>query len=577
MKRITTLALIFSSSLAFCQDPIVGAQKRMSVDNLSNSGNETSAVSSANGLDIIGGFNDYRTDGTIKASFGTSSDGGQTWAHVLVRPPAANQTTVEGDPMAFYDARTGTVFAGAIAFGGNGGVYIAKKNPGANTYQPSVMARVSGGADKEWGAAGPLPGNPNSTRLYIVYNEGVIRSDNLGTTWTTPTSLGSGLGFLPRVGPNGEVYVTYWDTSFGIKFRRSLDGGVTWSTAINAATRLATWGVQNFAIPGQFRNPPIHTMAVNPVTGDLVIMWFDQTNTVGGQRNLDLYMTKSTNQGTTWSAATRLPFRPLAQISDMIYPWIEFTNDGRLHLLTFDTQYTPNQTDSLIDGFWDQTYYYSDDEGTNWSSNFRLTPASWNCRFDGRGGTAFLGDYEGIGISDKAVFPVYPDTHTNQAEVYTNKIYNPIERPSSFVLFRGLLVSGTLQSLLAKDGNSMVIKPGLTVNATEAPIQLETTVVGILNTNPSSLKVYVQANVTSVNIQQQILMFNINTNQWDLIDSRSATTAESNTTVNVANPANYITPGSGTAKTRVTYKAVGPVSNSNWNAVVNQDVLLVVP
>lgn len=576
MKRILAFALMATSGLSFAQDPVVSAQVRMSPDALSNSGDETSAVATANGLDIIGGFNDYRTDGTIKASFGTSSDGGATWAHVLVRPPVANQTTVEGDPMAIYDERTNTVWAGAIAFGGNGGIYLAKKNIGSNTYQASVMARVSGGADKEWGCASIIPGNPNSTRLYIVYNEGVIRSDNLGSTWTTPLSLGSGLGFLPRNGPNGELYVTYWDTSFGIKFRRSLDGGLTFSAAVNAATRLATWGVQNFAIPGNFRNPPIHTMAVNPVTGDIVIMWFDQTNTVGGQRNLDLYMTKSTNQGTTWSAATRLPFRPLSQVSDMIYPWIEFTKDGRLHLLTFDTQYTPNQIDGVSHGLWDQTYYYSDDEGTTWSSNFRLTPSSWDSFNDGRNaGVSFLGDYEGIGISDRYVYPVYPDTRTNQAEIYTNKIYNPIYRPSSFNFFRGLLVSGVLSSLFLNDGNNMVARPGLTINAGEAPIQLETVTSGL--TPPSQLKVYVQSSVSSVNIQQEILMLNVNTGQWDSIDVRLATTSESNTTVTVTNPSNYINVGNGQARTRVAYKPVGPVSNPNWQATIDQDVLLVYP
>lgn len=572
MKRITFLSLALTSAYAFAQDPVISAQKLISVDALSTYQNETSAAGSPDGLEIIGGCNDYRTDGTIKAGFGVSSDGGNTWSHVVVRPPVANQTTVEGDPMAFVDPRTGTVFAGAISFAANGGIYIARKNPGQNTFQPSIMARVNGSTDKEWGCAGPIPGNPNSTRLYIAYNQGVIRSDDLGNTWTTPFNLGSGLGFLPRVGPNGEAYVTFWDTSFGIKFRRSLDGGVTWGAAVNAATRLATWSVQNYGIPGQFRNAPIHTMAVNPVNGTIVIVYFDQTNIVNGQRNLDLYLTRSTNQGTTWSTPQRL-FRPLNQVSDMIFPWVEYTKDGRLHLLAMDTSYTPNQTDGLANGFWDQSYWYSDDDGQNFSSNFRLGPSSWNANQN----FAFMGDYQGISISDRSVYPVYPDTRTGQSKSYTNKIYNPTERPSAFSLFRGALVSGTLSSLFLKDGNVMTIKPGITVNLGEAPIQLETSITGIPTANPSAMSVYVWSSVTSVNVQQQILLLNVNTNQWDVIDTRAATTTETNTSVNVASPSNYIATGSNTARMRVTFKAIGPVNNPNWNAIVNQDVLLVNP
>src|SRR5688572_592945 len=180
-KRILGPAFLLAAALAVAQDPIVGAPVRMSLDNTSVSGNETSAAASADGMDIIGGFNDYRTDGTIKAGFGVSSNRGATWSHVAVRPPAANQTTVEGDPMACYDRRTNTLWAGAIAFGGNGGVYVAKKNIGSNTFQASVMARITGSADKGWMDAGPRPGLPNTTRLYIAFNQGIIRSDDLGS------------------------------------------------------------------------------------------------------------------------------------------------------------------------------------------------------------------------------------------------------------------------------------------------------------------------------------------------------------------------------------------------------------
>ena len=116
--------------------------------------------------------------------------------------------------MTCYDARTGDLWAGAIAFGGNGGMYSARLNAGSSTFQPTVMAEISGGADKGWMAAGAAPNNPNATRVYMGYNEGLLVSADRGDTWTGPIFLPEfGLGWCPRVGPNGEFYICLLYTS----------------------------------------------------------------------------------------------------------------------------------------------------------------------------------------------------------------------------------------------------------------------------------------------------------------------------------------------------------------------------
>jgi len=201
----------------------VGPPIRIDVGGSTFAANETTvSASDANPLEIIAGWNDWRRSGSselINAAFSLSMDGGQTWTDFLIRPPTPNQSGVEGDPMTAADPRTGTLWAGAISFsaGSNSGIFVARKDPGETTFHPAVMARTSNGTDKCWMAAGPRPGLPDTTRLYVAYNEGVIWSDNMGDTWTSPVSLGSGLGFLPRIGPNGELYIVYWDGGTGMK------------------------------------------------------------------------------------------------------------------------------------------------------------------------------------------------------------------------------------------------------------------------------------------------------------------------------------------------------------------------
>ena len=80
----------------------------------------------------------------------------------------------------------------------------------------------------------------------------------MGDTWTPPSSLGGGIGFLPRVGPNGEIYIAYWDFGSGVLMKRSLNNGASFTTH-TIATRMDVWGTQDGSrFPGIFRAPLIN-------------------------------------------------------------------------------------------------------------------------------------------------------------------------------------------------------------------------------------------------------------------------------------------------------------------------------
>jgi hypothetical protein len=308
MTAIHKLVLVVAAVLAlgsssFAVDPIIGPQVRIDVTGGPERANETTASASELHPDrIVTGWNDYRDSPDIRSGFGVSFDGGQTWTDFLLRPPAGFQASVEGDPMVAHDDRTGTLWAGAISFTSGGGIYVARMNPGDTSFMPSVMAE-HGSVDKGWMAAGPGPPMSGGTRLYCAYNLGIIWSKDMGDTWTNPVSLGSGLGYLPRVGPNGEVYVAYWDLGSGVMLKRSLDGGQTFTTH-TIAVRMDVWGVQEGSrFPGTFRVPSMTYIDVDPNSGVLYAVYFDTTNWPGGQANVDMYFTKSI-RWTRWAAFT---------------------------------------------------------------------------------------------------------------------------------------------------------------------------------------------------------------------------------------------------------------------------------
>ncbi len=407
-------ALLMPGLVAWGQEPTIGPQVRIDLGGGTADANETTAAASEmDPLRVVAGWNDYRRSG-VKSGFSLSFDGGQTWSDFLLRPPPPNQALIEGDPFTAFDDRTGTLWAGAISFGGDPGLYVARLDPDQTEFAPTVMA--SGGADKGWMAAGRRPDNPDSTRLFIAYNRGIIRSDDMGDTWTNPLNLGVGWWRLPRVGPNGEVYIAY-AVGDGVKLKRSLDGGSSFTTH-TIATRMDTWSGQDGSrFPGQVRVPPIHYLDVDANSGTLYSVYFDTTNIVDGNANVDLYFNKSTDQGTTWTTPVVIN-GDNDPPGDQFFPWLEVDERGRIHIVFLDSRHTI-QDDNVFDGMFDAYYTYSDDGGDSWHE-FRLTPNSWNSALSVQG--IFIGDYLGMAVAGNRIYPIYLDTSNGDADIYTNVI-----------------------------------------------------------------------------------------------------------------------------------------------------------
>jgi hypothetical protein len=416
MQVLGATALFATAATAV--PPEVGPQIRVDTGGMAQANETSISGGDSNPLELVGGWNDYRSN--IKSGFALTMDGGKTWTDFLLRPPAPYQSSVEGDPMTCFDPRTGALWAGAISFSGNGGIYVARKDAGSSTFEPSVMARVSGGADKGWMAAGPLPGDPDSTRVYIAYNEGLLWSDDLGDTWSGPRPLQTGLGFLPRIGPNGELYIAYWDwlSGDGVMLLRSFDGGQTFDPPIRMATRLDVWGIDGTRFPGTFRVPPLTYLAVDPIDGTLYCVYFDTTNIVFGSRNVDLYFCRSTDQGSTWTTPTIIN-DDSDPPGDSFFPWLEVDTNGRIHMVFYDTRNQP-QNDSDPQAFIEAFYSYSDDMGDSWTEML-LTEEPFNSENTGSGG-GFIGDYSGLALAGGKVYPLYLSNQEGSSDAFVNVI-----------------------------------------------------------------------------------------------------------------------------------------------------------
>lgn len=419
----------FLAPIAIAQPSILG-QARVDVTAPANrAANNTVAAASAFSPErIVAAWIDWRQSPVLSSEIlstgvGLSLDGGITWSDMLVRPPVANQTLIEASPMAAADPRTGTMWVGGISYGTGGGVYVARLDPTATAFSATKMARLSASADRAAMATGPKPGDANSTRLYITFNEGCIRSDDLGDTWNVPVSLGSGVGFLPRVASDGTLYVAYWDQAGGLLIKRSTNGGSSFVTK-TIATRLDTWTIQDSSrFPGNFRVIPTVCIAVSPVDGALYAVYCDRTRLLSGRHDIDLYFTKSTNKGDTWSAPTHT-IHGDALNQDQFFPWIEVDREGRLHVSWWDGRHTDqNDATTNTDAWFDNYYAYSEDAGATWHE-YRLSENTWNAANDGLiRNQQFVGDMSGMACAGRRITPVYVDTRGGDPDIYASRLW----------------------------------------------------------------------------------------------------------------------------------------------------------
>lgn len=426
-------AVVLATSVAVAQSPSrspvgaplaggpfeVGAPTRIDAGRGDSACNETTiALSRANPLNVVSAWNDYR-EGVPRVGVGLSRDGGLTWSDSILRPPLPFQSASEADPMTASDDRTGALWVGGLSFGPNGGVFVARKDAASPALGPAVMAYSGGGVDKGMMAAGPDPDQPHDvTRLYVAFNQGVIVSADLGETWSQPVPIDMGLGFVPRVGPSGTLYIAYWDTLDQVKLVRSLDGGATLEAPSTIALRLDVWGLDGTRTPGDFRVPAFPTLAVDPVTEDLYCAYPDTSQQSGGEYDVDLYFTRSQDFGLTWSTPAVIRSGG-GTPGDQFFPWLDVDSAGRIHLVHYDTRQTP-QSDAAPYGWMDAAYSFSMDGGASWSTA-RLTDVPFSSEHDGFGGI-FIGDYLGVATGGGRTLSAYMTTRAGNADAFVSLV-----------------------------------------------------------------------------------------------------------------------------------------------------------
>jgi Secretion system C-terminal sorting domain len=262
-------------------------------------------------------------------------------------------------------------------------------------------------------------GSPGTQKVFIN------RSSDGGATWSTPANISNALGsYLDQgvniqTGPAGEVYVAWsvYAPSFGdesaIGFAKSTDGGATYTAPVKAINNIR--GIRSTGCGKSMRSNSFPSMAVDnsfgPNRGTIYIVW---TNVgvpgVNTGTDVDVYMIKSSNGGTTWSTPVRVNGGPVGAGKKHYFGWITCDpKTGALHVIFYDDR---NVSSTQVEA-WVAT---SCNGGVNWT-DFRVSDVAFTPNV-GTGG--YFGDYLGISSYDNVVYPVWTDNRTGTALAYTS-------------------------------------------------------------------------------------------------------------------------------------------------------------
>jgi hypothetical protein len=212
--------------------------------------------------------------------------------------------------------------------------------------------------------------------------------------------------------------------------RRSNDLGVTFGVPVTVATLATTATNGNLILGGGFRTNAFPQAAVNPVNGDLYVVFNDNP---AGADKADIFFTQSSNFGGTWSTPVRV--NDDAGTNDQWQPTLAVMPNGEhLFISFYDRRLDP--ANSLIDVFG----VIGDISGgvVTFEPNFRITTASFPVVIgqDPVVNPVYMGDYDQAVADNNFFYVTWGDNRLANPN-FAAHTHQPDVRFAKFLVFAG--------------------------------------------------------------------------------------------------------------------------------------------
>jgi len=371
------------------------------------------------------------------ATVAYSMDGAQTFA-VADLPPVSGWRGGGDVSVTFDDAgraylctlhfdKLGSVSYWAHGAGRNG-IFVRRSPDGGKTWETeaaTVKAWQGTEPDIQWEDmprifADDQPHSPHAGNLYVGWIEWQLdksiilfaRSSDHGKTFSQPIRIsthaglprddnGALVGFVGVIGADGTIYAI-WNDGETIAFTQSHDGGKTFAPSRSVIHVAPPYFGGAGGIPGVPRVmgfPQIGVDARQNRGGTLYLCWSDFRN-----GDVDVFLSKSTDHGRTWSAPIRVNSDATHDGIDQFFQWMAVDPvTGHVYVQFYDRRDDPANRKT---GF---SLARSTDGGQT------FTNYSWSdSLFETQ--QAFLGDYTWLTAYSDKVFGAWAEAIPRPAD-----------------------------------------------------------------------------------------------------------------------------------------------------------------
>ncbi len=418
MKSISLFSAILISSFAFGQHKNIRISAEAKPNEISIALNENNLSEMLAGANI--------------ASLYTSVNGGVTWK----RTEQKSVHGVWGDPVVAIDKK-GNYYHLHLSKPEDGNyidrIVCQKSTDKGLTFNNGSYAGLNGtkAQDKHW-----IDVDPESNTLYISWTQfdkydskdpedrsNILFSKSLddGETWSPAMQINSVSGdcldddntvegAVPAVSADGSVNIS-WAGPNGLVFNRSEDGGKTWMKDEKKIDDMpGGWTIE---ISGIYRANGLPITKADrsggEYNGTLYANWADQRN---GLDDTDIWLSKSTDNGVTWSEAIRVNQDKTKRQQFFTWMAIDQTN-GNLYFVYHDRRnHNSDSTDVYLS--------YSTDGGISFT-DVKISETAFLPN-----DSVFFGDYNNIVAHNGVIRPTWTRLDENGLSVWTAIIETPL-------------------------------------------------------------------------------------------------------------------------------------------------------
>ncbi|MDQ2986150.1 MAG: hypothetical protein M3R13_05445 [Armatimonadota bacterium] len=160
---------------------------------------------------------------------------------------------------------------------------------------------------------------------------------------------------------------------------------------------------------------------------------------------------------------------------------------------------------------------------------------------------------------------------------WTISVPGTVVAPNLVTMERGSIFAGGVPELAQSDDQRLQLRPGIVLANSEAPIRAKISGVSPVLA-PSVIRLTVESQASSANINQKIEMLVQETGVWEELDSRAATVnTDGSVQLLINSNAGRFVDAAGNVAARLSYKVTAPIFSLPWTARVDRCVWTVQP